>query len=30
VEQLVIHWELIPRLKKKWDFYVKQKNGKES
>ena len=30
VEQLVMHWELIPRLKKQWDFYVKQKNGKES
>lgn len=27
VEQLVMHWELIPRLKKQWDFYCKQKNG---
>ena len=26
VEQLVMHGEFIPRLKKQWDFYVKQKN----
>lgn len=30
VEQLVMHWELIPRLKKQWDFYCKQKNGEKS
>jgi hypothetical protein len=22
-----MHWELIPWLKKQWDFYCKQKNG---
>ena len=26
VQQLVMHNELIPRLKKQWDFYYKQKN----
>lgn len=30
VEQLVMHWELIPWLKKQWDFYCKQKNGEKS
>lgn len=26
VQQLVMHGELIPRLKEQWDFYIKQKN----
>ena len=30
VEQLVMHWELIPWLKKQWDFYCKQKNGEKT
>ena len=30
VEQLVMHWEAVSRLKDQWDFYVKQKNGEES
>jgi hypothetical protein len=25
-----MHWELIPWLKKQWDFYCKQKNGEKS
>ena len=30
VQQLVLNWEAIPRLKKQWDFYVNQKNGEKS
>jgi len=27
IQQLVMHGELIPRLKEQWDFYIKQKNS---